>query len=162
MWLKALDVQYMLRNIRPVSKPTRHVLDEREMYPHIFPNYRPHPVPSITVGSIILWVLLKLAVLVPLVWFVVEQYGWHHYWLVAIALLWLTVVYPAFTQYYEFLAQTQILESSTLCAQCQHFEPTGHLCKLLDEHISVQHIPCNGECWEAKQSDYRSDDDTLQ
>ncbi len=141
--------------------PSSRTLDEREMYPHLFPNYHPEPVPEITVGSIILWVLLKLAVLIPAMWFLMERYKWHQYWFAALGILWLVVVYPAFMQYQQFKAQTHVLEQNALCAKCRHFDETGHFCKLLDEHVSVQYTPCGGERWEARQSFGSDDDETF-
>lgn len=135
--------------------------DERELYPHLFPNYKPDPTPEITVGSILLWAILKLALAIALIWFVFERFGLYEYWLVGLGLIWLTVVYPAFMQYQRFKKQTEILQENTLCAKCRHFDETGHFCKLLDEHVSVNYTPCGGESWEARQTFGNDDDDNI-
>jgi hypothetical protein len=154
---------------------TSSTLDEREMYPHLFksklpgvePDIEPslqnvsdetydddetvvrEPVPDVTVGSILLWGLLKTAVLVVIVWIAFEYYNLHQYWLVGLGAFWLVVAYPAFMQYQRFKVRTRVLETNTLCAKCKHFDATGHFCKLLDEHVSETHIPCGGNAWEA-------------
>jgi hypothetical protein len=161
---------------------TPSTLDEREMYPHLFINKppkteippprlpalsdeyydddqipTPKPIPEVTVGSILLWGLLKMAVLVPVMWFAFEQYNLYQYWLVGLGVMWLVVVYPAFMQYQRFKTQTHVLETNTLCAKCRHFDKTGHFCTLLDEHVSETYTPCGGESWEAPSS-FRDDE----
>jgi hypothetical protein len=142
-----------LTNLPVIAPPSSsRSLDERELYPHLFPNYKPEATPEITVGSILTWILLKLAVLMPLMWYLFERFRLHEYWLVGLGTIWLIVVYPAFMQYQRFKAQTKVLEANTLCAKCRHFDETGHFCKLLDEHVSLTYTPCGGESWEAKQT----------
>ncbi len=140
-------------------RSTHRSLDERELYPHLFPNYKPEPIPEITVGSIITWFLIKFGILMLVMWFLFERYHLQEYWMVGLAVIWLVVVYPAFMQYQRFKAQTRMLEANTLCAKCRHFDETGHFCKLLDEHVSLTYTPCGGESWEAKQHFGKDDDD---
>jgi hypothetical protein len=134
-------------------------LDERELYPHLFPNYKPEPIPEITVGSIITWFLIKLGLLILVLWFLFERFRLQEYWLVGLGVIWLLVVYPAFMQYQRFKVQTRILQANTLCAKCRHFDETGHFCKLLDEHVSLTYTPCGGESWEANQRFNQDDED---
>jgi hypothetical protein len=138
---------------------SRRSLDERELYPHLFPNYKPDPIPEVTVGSIITWFLIKLGLLILILWFLFERFRLQEYWLVGLGVIWLVVVYPAFMQYQRFKAQTRILEANTLCAKCRHFDETGHFCTLLDEHVSLTYTPCGGESWEAKPRFSQDDDD---
>ncbi len=108
------------------------------------------PVPEITVGSILLWGLIKTAVLVALTWFVVERYRLYEYWYAGLGVFWLLVAYPAYLQYQRFKAQTEHLEKNSLCATCRYFDATGHFCRIMDEHVSESYIPCEGLRWEGK------------
>jgi hypothetical protein len=109
------------------------------------------PMPEITVGSIVTWGLVKTALLVVVMWFVVERFRLYEYWYVGLGIFWLIVAYPAFLQYQRFKAQTQHLEQNSLCATCCHFDETGHFCRLMDEHVSETYIPCEGLSWEGKE-----------
>lgn len=109
------------------------------------------PIPEITVGSILTWGLIKTAVLVLIMWFVIERFRLYEYWLAGLGVFWLLVAYPAFLQYQRFKAQTQHLEKNSLCATCCHFDETGHFCRLMDEHVSETYIPCEGLSWEGKE-----------
>lgn len=109
------------------------------------------PIPDVTVGSILTWGLIKTALLVVIIWFVVEQYNLHQYWYVGLGVFWFIVAYPAFLQYQRFKEQTHHLEKNSLCATCRHFDPTGHFCRQMDEHVSETYIPCEGLKWEGKE-----------
>ncbi|TAE28199.1 MAG: hypothetical protein EAZ92_08435 [Candidatus Kapaibacterium sp.] len=109
------------------------------------------PVPEITVGSILLWGLIKTAVLVALTWFVVERYRLYEYWYAGLGVFWLLVAYPAYLQYQRFKSQTEHLEQNSLCATCRYFDATGHFCRVMDEHVSESYIPCEGLRWEGKE-----------
>jgi hypothetical protein len=133
--------------------------DERHLYPHIFEreervNPQDSSAPEVTVGSIVLWALLKMAVLVFATWYVIEQYRLHYYWLVALAAIVGIVVIPAYRQYERFTTQTRLRSGGLLCSKCKHFDETGVLCTLYDEHVSKSHIPCGGDSWEAKSPRY--------
>jgi hypothetical protein len=46
----------------------------------------------------------------------------------------------------------------TLCGSCINFEPSSQLCKVLDEHVSVDFIPCEGLRWEPKSYEVREEE----
>ena len=150
--------------------------DERELYPHLFqqnparsaeipsseihsagnaasvhhPKAQTNAVPRTTVGSIVLWALMKIIVLMFIAWFASERYHLQQYWWLALFLVYLLVIFPAYQQYQRFHENTRQVSQETLCAKCKHFDGTGVICILLDEHVTVSYIPCGGERWEAK------------
>lgn len=157
-------------DLRSLGIETVRDLDERDIHPHIFQERAEiaenmsfeestkyslpsdqQPIPEVTVGSILTWGLIKTAILVVTMWFVIERFRWHEYWFVGLGIFWFLVAYPAFLQYQRFKAQTVHLEKSSLCATCRHFDETGHFCRLMDEHISETYIPCEGLSWEGKE-----------
>jgi hypothetical protein len=123
--------------------------DERTMYPHLFDS---RPAPEVTVGTIVFRALVKLLILMLVSWFVLETYKLQYYWFVPLALVYFLVVLPAYNQYQHFHAQSKRDVSDTICSKCKHFDGTGVLCTLYDEHVSKHYIPCDGDSWEAKTS----------
>lgn len=126
----------------------RHLPDERKLHPHIFGDM---PNPELTVGSIVLRTLIKTAFLLPVLWFSVEYFHLQYYWIVIVFIIFAVIVYPAFRQYERFYDQQRKTAPDLLCASCKHFDTTGVLCLLHDEHVSQHHIPCGGDSWESKQ-----------
>ncbi|MCS7177300.1 MAG: hypothetical protein NZ960_06790 [Candidatus Kapabacteria bacterium] len=88
---------------------------------------------AIVVGS------LTLASLLPDVW---------RYWWIVLLALWAVVFYPAYRRWSQFTQEVRQLREELLCGSCCHFDETGQLCTLLDEHVRPDYIPCGGEAWE--------------
>jgi hypothetical protein len=128
----------------------RNAPDERSLYPHLFAGTR--RVPDVTVGTIVFRALVKLLILMLITWFVLETYKLQYYWLVPLALVYFIVVLPAYHQYQRFYAESKEATSDLICSKCKHFDSTGVLCTLYDEHVSKKHIPCDGDAWEARTS----------
>ncbi len=104
--------------------------------------------PSNTTGSILFGAMIRFVFIIIITWMAVEYFGAFDYWMASILIVVGFVFYPAYRQYVLFNQRIDTLEKSTLCGQCKHFDPTGQLCKLYDEHVTLTHIPCNGEDWE--------------
>jgi hypothetical protein len=120
--------------------------DERTLHPHIFTK---QPSPPITVGTIVLHSLLKTFGIMFVLWGL-TRYGYaDQLWWWSMLLLWLVVFYPAMRQYKRYAAYSASIKTDTLCASCKHFDATSIRCGVFDEHVSLYHIPCNGENWEA-------------
>ena len=105
--------------------------------------------PTVTSGSILWGVLLRSAILiiVTLLFILISgkrEFGWF-----ASFIFWISVVYPAYKQYTALSNRLKALEEETLCGKCKFFVKESQLCSALDEHISKENIPCNGDLWEA-------------
>jgi hypothetical protein len=121
--------------------------DERQLHPHIFTL---RPSPPITVGTIVFHGLVKSLLIMFVLWGM-TRYGYaDQLWWWTMLILWLVVFYPAMRQYKQYSAYTASVNADSLCARCKHYDPTAINCTLLDEHISVYHIPCHGEQWEQR------------
>jgi hypothetical protein len=108
--------------------------------------------PKVTIGSIIWGVLLRSAIIVfgaLLVAMALYQKVVVNWWIIFFA-MWIFVVFPAFRQYRKFDERIDELEESTMCGSCRYFIKDSQLCRLYDEHISMDYLPCNGESWEPK------------
>jgi hypothetical protein len=123
--------------------------DERDIAPQMFP-VRP---PRITMGSIVLYTLIKTGVMILGSWFAVEYFRLPEYWYLALFAVWLFAVYPAFLQYQKFQEDAEKIKKDSLCASCKHYDSTGIICTIYDEHVTPHHIPCEGNDWESKQFD---------
>lgn len=109
-------------------------------------------LPKVTIGSIIWGVLLRTTVIVfgsLLIAMALYQKVVVNWWIIFFA-MWVFVVFPAFRQYKKFDERIDELEEQTMCGSCRHFIKDSQLCRLYDEHISFEHLPCNGEAWEPK------------
>lgn len=106
--------------------------------------------PVITTGSVIFGALLRSAIVVLLVFFVVDYFDLRGFWWITAFLVWGFAAYPAYRQYLKFNETMQKFEETTLCGKCKHFDPTSQLCRIYDEHVTEDYIPCEGESWEPK------------
>jgi len=106
--------------------------------------------PIFTTGSIVWGVLLRSAIIIFLSFILMSLVENRKYWWVTLLLLWLFAAYPGWKQYQEYKKHVEEVTESTLCGKCIHFDETSQLCKLYDEHISENYIPCGGVDWEPK------------
>jgi hypothetical protein len=106
-----------------------------------------------TVGSIVSWALFRLAIVIGVSLLVVEYVSWIDYstWaIITLIMIYAGVIHPMQVQYRIYNEETRTVMEGTLCSTCKYFEPTGVLCSRLDEHVSEDHIPCEGELWEPR------------
>lgn len=114
-------------------------------------NYTNEPV--ITTGSIVWGVLLRTAIIVALAFLLADQLDLKDYWWISFFFVWLLALYPGWRQYQAFNERMENFEESTLCGSCRYFDSSSQLCTLYDEHVSQEHLPCDGDNWEPKQFD---------
>ncbi|MCB2205704.1 hypothetical protein KQI65_13245 [bacterium] len=107
-----------------------------------------------TIGSIVSWAIFRAAIVIVVSYFIIENVHWLRleswWWIVIVFLLYAVVLHPMQVQYRIYREETASVMEGTLCSTCRYFEPTGVLCSKLDEHVSADHIPCEGELWEPK------------
>jgi len=106
--------------------------------------------PVVTLGSVVWGVLLRTALItIGWIYLVYELELFDNWWL-GIFFIWLLALFPGYTQYRTFEKRIEKLSDSTLCGSCRHYRPQGQLCAILDEHVSTDHIPCEGSAWEPR------------
>ncbi|PLX32633.1 MAG: hypothetical protein C0600_01905 [Ignavibacteria bacterium] len=108
-----------------------------------------------TIGSIVSWGIFRAAIVMLLSWVVGDLVGWLDYgtwWMLTVLIFYAAVLHPMQVQYRLYKEETAQVMEGTLCSSCRYFEPTGVLCSKLDEHVSEDDIPCEGELWEPKPS----------
>jgi membrane protein YdbS with pleckstrin-like domain len=106
-----------------------------------------------TIGSIVSWAIFRAAGVIVAAYIVSEYVSWLDYstwWLLTLVMFYAVVLHPMQIQYRIYREETAKVMDGTLCSTCRHFEPTGVLCAKLDEHVSEDNIPCEGELWEPK------------
>ncbi|MBR9976909.1 MAG: hypothetical protein KFH87_02370 [Bacteroidetes bacterium] len=104
-----------------------------------------------TIGSIVSWGIFRMALVIGVSLLFAEYVRWIDYstWaIITLVMLYAAVVHPMQVQYRIYREETLAVMDGTLCSTCKYFEPTGVLCSKLDEHVSEDHIPCEGELWE--------------
>jgi len=106
--------------------------------------------PTVTTGSIVWGILLRSAIIIAVTTFVVMFLGKRELWWFSIFIFWFVVIYPAYRQHYKFHDRLKKLRTDTLCGKCKYFVAESQLCSVLDEHIGLDTIPCDGESWEAR------------
>jgi hypothetical protein len=107
-------------------------------------------IPIVTTGSVVLGMILRSALIIILL-FIFSDY-FREMWYLSVFIFWFFVAYPAYRQYNKFNKRMDDFKEETLCGTCRHFNPSGQLCTIYDEHVSRNHIPCNGEAWEPKDN----------
>lgn len=106
--------------------------------------------PSVTTGSIVWGILLRSAIIISLSIVIIGYTDAYNLWWITLFAVWFLAAYPGYRQYQKFNKRIEDLKETTLCGSCRHFESTGQLCTLYDEHISRNHVPCEGMNWEPK------------
>lgn len=107
-------------------------------------------MPDVTFGSIVWGALLRSAIVMVSMFYIIPKFDLQQYWYYNLFLIWIIGIYPAYLQNKKYNERIEILEESTMCGSCKYFNKNGQLCKLYDLHVSNNHIPCEGESWEAK------------
>jgi hypothetical protein len=106
-----------------------------------------------TIGSIVSWAIFRAALIIfaALVIFeYVYEVNYFIWWSVTLVCLYAFVLHPIQVQYRLYKMETDNVMQGTLCSSCKHFEPTGVLCSVLDEHVTENYIPCEGLQWEPR------------
>lgn len=106
--------------------------------------------PVVTTGSIVWGVILRSFLIITISIFLLDRFNAQSLWWFVLFALWVLVAFPAYKQYQVFNKRMEEFEESTLCGQCRHFDSTSQVCRLYDEHVSKEYIPCEGSAWEPK------------
>ena len=109
--------------------------------------------PKVTTGSIVWGVMLRTAISIVLIYLILDELKIHEHWYLILLCIWLFALYPGWRQWQVFQTKIKKISEETLCGSCIHFDKTGQLCKKLDEHITKDYIPCEGELWEPRHFD---------
>ncbi|MDA3844138.1 MAG: hypothetical protein PF588_07215 [Candidatus Kapabacteria bacterium] len=104
--------------------------------------------PKVTVGSIVWGVMLRTTILLLVSTFLLYTMEYRHLWWFMLFGIWLLAIYPGWRQYHKFHERMKKFTEDTLCGSCKYFNSAGQLCKIYDEHVSTEHIPCDGQNWE--------------
>lgn len=110
--------------------------------------------PVVTTGSIVLGVIIRSALIVVISFLLIEYYDSSRHWYLMLFFIWLFAAYPGYRQYKVYNERIENFAESTLCGSCRSFDKTSQLCRIYDEHVSTKHIPCDGDSWEPKDSDF--------
>jgi len=106
--------------------------------------------PTVTSGSIIWGIILRTSLILGVFFLLIIFFNIPFNWWFILFLLWLLVAYPAYKQFQSFDSRIERLNDSILCGSCRYYNSDAQLCKIYDEHVSINHLPCNGESWEPK------------
>ena len=107
-----------------------------------------------TLGSIIWMALLRLIATMFVAWYLQDKlndYG--EWWIITVVAIYGIAIYPAQIQYNYFKRTSRKLMEETLCSSCRYFNPENLHCMRLDEHVTEQYLPCEGEGWEPRAFD---------
>lgn len=109
--------------------------------------------PVVTTGSVVWGLLLRSAIIIILSSLLINALELRTYWWWVLIALWFFAAWPAYRQWQQFSTRMEKFEESTLCGSCRHFDPSSQLCKIYDQHVSTNYIPCEGLAWEPKKQD---------
>ena len=104
-------------------------------------------------GEIVFWTLIRLAISIPLLWFLMDYLDYSLWWISLVFVLYGAVLHPAILSYRKFEEKNKSIVESSLCSSCRHFDKSAVLCIMYDEHPTIDHIPCEGKDWEPKNSE---------
>lgn len=105
-------------------------------------------LPKVTIGSVVWGIILRSALIIVIMMIFQEKF--REIWYISLFIFWFFVAYPAYKQYQKFNERMESFQEETLCGTCKHFNPSGQLCTVYDEHVSKHHVPCNAEAWEPR------------
>ncbi|MGE5481176.1 MAG: hypothetical protein ACM3U1_12210 [Chloroflexota bacterium] len=110
-------------------------------------------VATYTTGSILWGTLVRITITFIFLLAAVDLFPnlRPHWWIMLFA-VWFFIAYPAFSAYKEYNASLEEFKVNTLCGSCRHFEETAKLCRIYDEHVSEDYVPCEGMSWEPKNT----------
>lgn len=104
--------------------------------------------PNVTTGSVVWGLLMRMSLIMAFSFFAVRYFDMRDFWWIALFLIWALAAYPAYRQYTSFTQRMENFSKQTLCGSCKHFDKTGQLCRIYDEHVSTEYVPCEGQSWE--------------
>ena len=105
--------------------------------------------PIITTGSVAWGILFRTALLTALAFLILSIWENREGAWIFVFLIWGLAVYPGWKQYQVYNERIKKVEEDTMCGSCKHFDKPSQLCRIYDEHININYIPCEGDSWEA-------------
>ena len=111
-------------------------------------QYSDGKTPRLTTGTVVLGALIRLSIIMLGTWWISDVWELHQFWPIVSIMVVMIVFYPAYRELTLFSHTVESLKESTMCGSCIHFEPSAQICSKYDEHITEQHIPCEGMDWE--------------
>lgn len=109
-------------------------------------------------GEIIFWVIIRTAIIIPLLWVSQPYMEYGTWWVASIALLYAVIIHPATIHYRLYLQKNKPVLESSLCTSCNYFDQSAVLCLKHDAHPTATWLPCEGLDWEPSSSRNSSDD----
>lgn len=109
--------------------------------------------PKYTSGSIAWGIMLRTVLIVLIAVVSIEVFDWGRGSSVFAIMIWIVAVYPGFQQYQQYFKKIDKISENTMCGTCKHFEGSGQLCKIYDEHVREDYMPCEGESWEYSETE---------
>lgn len=109
--------------------------------------------PAVTLGAIVWGVLLRTSLIMLFTLLFINQLDLYGKWLYVGGAIWFFALFPGYKQYQNFQNRIEKLDEETLCGSCKHYNRNSQLCRIYDQHVSTNHIPCEGESWEPKYID---------
>ena len=104
-------------------------------------------------GTIVYWTLIRIAILIPALWYLLEWVNYKYSWLFISVAVYAVVIHPAIVQYKKFVDQNEEIVNNSLCSTCKHFDKSAVVCMMYDKHPTAESIPCEGAAWEPAGSD---------
>ena len=101
-------------------------------------------------GHIIFWAIIRTAVLIPVLWFLMGLIEYKYWWWLVILSVYGIIIHPMAIQFKIFYEENKEIIEQTLCTSCKHFDSTAVLCMKHDEHPTLKTLPCEGLDWEPK------------
>jgi hypothetical protein len=105
-------------------------------------------------GKVVFWAIIRTAILIPLLWIVVDFIDFRFWWSMVIISIYGVIIHPAVIQYKLFVEENREVLKNTLCSSCRHFESSAVICLKYDKHPTLRELPCEGLEWEPKSLDY--------
>lgn len=106
-------------------------------------------------GDIVFWGLIRMAVTIPVIWYLSNYFYSQYWWLIGILAIYGIVFHPAFKKYKLFEQENKDVIEFSLCSSCKHFDKSAVLCMKYDKHPTKDFIPCEGEAWEPLEDEYQ-------
>lgn len=105
-------------------------------------------VPILTMGSIVWGVILRTTMIVFGSFIFMYLFDSRQYWWISLVVLWFGAAYPAWRQLQKFNQRIDKVSDEILCGTCRNFDKNSQLCRIYDEHVSKEYLPCDGLDWE--------------
>ncbi|MFC2136370.1 hypothetical protein ACFLTH_17280 [Bacteroidota bacterium] len=104
-------------------------------------------------GAIVYWTLIRIVILIPALWYLLDWVAFKYSWLFIAAAVYIVVIHPAVIQYKKFMDQNEEIVNNSLCSTCKHFDKSAVVCMMYDKHPIAESIPCEGNAWEPAGTD---------